>query len=63
MPASALFPAAKIHKSVDSGFLNNPVPNQHFLRLNAGHALTTEIRQAIQQLADWVRERMSSVLN
>jgi DNA-binding transcriptional MocR family regulator len=36
---------------------------QHFIRLNAGHALTTEIRQAIQQLADWVRERMSSVLN
>ncbi|MEG0744776.1 MAG: PLP-dependent aminotransferase family protein [Acinetobacter sp.] len=29
---------------------------QHFIRLNAGHALTTEIRQAIQQLADWVRE-------
>jgi DNA-binding transcriptional MocR family regulator len=36
---------------------------QHFIRLNAGHALTTEIRQAIQQLADWVRERMSSILN
>ncbi|MCH7382034.1 MULTISPECIES: PLP-dependent aminotransferase family protein [Acinetobacter] len=32
---------------------------QHFLRLNAGHALTAEIRQAIQQLADWVRQSMN----
>ncbi|WP_333663718.1 aminotransferase-like domain-containing protein [Acinetobacter sp.] len=32
---------------------------QHFLRLNAGHALTEEIRQAIQQLADWVRNSLN----
>ena len=36
---------------------------QHFLRLNAGHALTDEIRQAIQQLADWVRESLTSKLS
>lgn len=36
---------------------------QHFLRLNAGHALTDEIRQAIQQLADWVRESLKSKLS
>ncbi|MDA3507145.1 PLP-dependent aminotransferase family protein [Acinetobacter junii] len=36
---------------------------QHFLRLNAGHALTNEIRQAIQQLADWVRESLKSKLS
>jgi DNA-binding transcriptional MocR family regulator len=36
---------------------------QHFLRLNAGHALTDEIRQAIQQLADWVRESLMSKLS
>lgn len=36
---------------------------QHFLRLNAGHALTDEIRQAIQQLADWVRESLRSKLS
>jgi DNA-binding transcriptional MocR family regulator len=35
---------------------------QHFLRLLAGHALTDEIRQAIQQLADWVRESQESKL-
>jgi len=58
-PESALFPGAKIHKFVDSGFLNSPVPNQHFLRLNAGHALTEEIRHAIQQLADWVRNSLN----
>ncbi|MDM1018723.1 PLP-dependent aminotransferase family protein [Acinetobacter sp. VNK23] len=32
---------------------------QHFLRLNAGHALTEEIRHAIQQLADWVRNSLN----
>lgn len=31
---------------------------QHFVRLNAGHALTEEIRQALQQLADWVRKSL-----
>ncbi|WP_436661517.1 PLP-dependent aminotransferase family protein [Acinetobacter sp. P1(2025)] len=36
---------------------------QYFLRLNAGHALTDEIRQAIQQLADWVRESLTSKLS
>lgn len=36
---------------------------QHFLRLNTGHALTDEIRQAIQQLADWVRESLTSKLS
>jgi len=33
---------------------------QHFIRLNAGHALTAEIRQAIQQLAQWTRVSMGS---
>lgn len=32
---------------------------QHFVRLNAGHALTEEIRQALQQLADWVRKSLN----
>lgn len=32
---------------------------QHFIRLNAGHALTEEIRQAIQQLADWVQQSLN----
>jgi len=32
---------------------------QHFVRLNAGQALTEEIRQALQQLADWVRKSLN----
>lgn len=33
---------------------------RHFIRLNAGHAFTQEIRQAIQQLADWVKQSLDS---
>jgi DNA-binding transcriptional MocR family regulator len=33
---------------------------QHYLRLNAGHALTEEIRQAIQKLAEWTRTSLSA---
>ncbi len=36
---------------------------QHYLRLNAGHAFTEEIRQAIQQLADWVRQSLQPPLS
>ncbi|ENU28819.1 PLP-dependent aminotransferase family protein [Acinetobacter sp. NIPH 1852] len=36
---------------------------QHYLRLNAGHAFTEEIRQAIQQLADWVRQSLKPALS
>ncbi|WP_333975655.1 PLP-dependent aminotransferase family protein [Acinetobacter colistiniresistens] len=34
---------------------------QHFIRLNAGHALTAEIRHAIQKLAQWTRASLSSL--
>jgi DNA-binding transcriptional MocR family regulator len=36
---------------------------QHFIRLNAGHALTDEIRHAIQQLADWIRQSLKMPLS
>ncbi|UUM28237.1 PLP-dependent aminotransferase family protein [Acinetobacter colistiniresistens] len=34
---------------------------QHFIRLNAGHALTAEIRHAIQKLAQWTQASLSSL--
>ncbi|MFH3854999.1 PLP-dependent aminotransferase family protein, partial [Acinetobacter baumannii] len=34
---------------------------RHFIRLNAGHELTANVRQAIKNLADWSRQQMQTV--
>ena len=34
---------------------------RHFIRLNAGHELTADVRQAIMSLADWSRQQMQTV--
>ncbi|MNN72639.1 putative HTH-type transcriptional regulator YjiR [compost metagenome] len=34
---------------------------RHFIRLNAGHELTTDVRQAISDLAEWSRQQMKTV--
>ncbi len=34
---------------------------RHFIRLNAGHELTANVRQAIKNLADWSRQQMKTL--
>lgn len=33
---------------------------RHFIRLNAGHELTADVRQAIKDLADWSRQQIKT---
>ena len=34
---------------------------RHFIRLNAGHELTADVRQAIKDLAEWSRQQMKTL--
>lgn len=36
---------------------------RHFIRLNVGYALSDDIRQAIQKLADWVRSKIKNSID